>query len=196
MLFYAYQQNSNIVRASARTLLIVPLCCANEKVIVNPCFLVTKSKRAATMTTKGNKNRTIVLPITSDIYGRFMFDNKFAHETIKDLYEGHMDLFPAQMLSGYKLNGRTRLSKNAAGFQMRKIKVTGTNYQIRPSYMFPYCKEQLDFVSKGLFLLKFGVPFWALAFVFGYNGRDKLLFGNFSMRQCKRTEPETWLRYV
>ncbi|MFT6963235.1 MAG: hypothetical protein ACJAWV_002969 [Flammeovirgaceae bacterium] len=32
-----------------------------------------------------------------------------------------------------------------------------------------YCKEQVDFVSTGLFLLKFGVPFWALAFVFGYN---------------------------
>ena len=37
------------------------------------------------------------------------------------------------------------------------------------SPILPYCKEQVAFVSKGLFLLRFGVPFWALAFVFGYN---------------------------
>ncbi len=121
------------------------------------------------MTTKDSKNRTIVLPIASGIYERFMLESKFAHETIKELYESHMDLFPAEMLSGYKLNGRTRLSKKIEGFQMRKIMVAGTNYQIRPSYILPYCREQVDLASKGLFLLKFGVPFWALAFVFGYN---------------------------
>jgi hypothetical protein len=35
--------------------------------------------------------------------------------------------------------------------------------------MLPYCKAKVVEVSKGLFLLKFGVPFWALAFVFCHN---------------------------
>ncbi|MFT5618657.1 MAG: hypothetical protein ACI85I_001892 [Arenicella sp.] len=119
--------------------------------IVNAYFLVTKSKRATTMTIKYSKSRTIVLPIASGIYGRFMLESKFAYETIKELYESHVYLFPAQMLSGYKLNGRMRLSKKIEGFQMRKIMVAGTNYQIRPSYILPYCREQVDLVSRGLF---------------------------------------------
>ena len=73
------------------------------------------------------------------------------------------------MSSHYRLNGKTRISKKITGFRMRKILILGVNYQIRPSFILPYCKEQVSFVSKGLFLLRFGVPFWALAFVFGYN---------------------------
>ncbi len=67
------------------------------------------------MTTKDSESRTIVLPIASGIYERFMLESKFAHETIKELYESHMDLFPVEMWSGYKLNGRTRLSKKIEG---------------------------------------------------------------------------------
>lgn len=121
------------------------------------------------MTAKDRKNRTIVLPIPSTIYKRFVREKEFAHKIIKELYESHQELFPNTMGLEYKLNGRTRVSSKIEGFQMRKIKIKGVNYQIRPSYVFSYCREKVDFVSKGLFLLKFGVPFWALAFVFGYN---------------------------
>ncbi len=38
------------------------------------------------MTTKDSESRTIVLPIASGIYERFMLESKFAHETIKELY--------------------------------------------------------------------------------------------------------------
>lgn len=115
------------------------------------------------------KNRTIVLPLTAEIYENFMKDNDLAHKMLGELHTSHPELFPPSMSSGYKLNGKTRFSKKMAGFQMRKVKIAGINYQIRPSYILPYCREEVGFVSKGLFLLKFGVPFWALAFVFGYN---------------------------
>ncbi len=52
---------------------------------------------------------------------------------------------------------------------MRKIKVDGQNYQIRPSFILPYCRAKTDVASKGFFLKRFGVPFWALAFIFGHN---------------------------
>lgn len=121
------------------------------------------------MTTQDKINRTITLPIPENVYEEFMLDNDLAHKTIQGFYDKIPELFPVDLSLGYKLNGKTRPSKKMAGFQMRKIEVLGINYQLRPSFMFPYCREKVDFVSKGLFLLKFGVPFWALAFVFGYN---------------------------
>jgi len=41
------------------------------------------------------------------------------------------------MSVGYKLNGKTRVSKKL-GLQMRKIKVSGISYRIRPSYILSY----------------------------------------------------------
>ena len=78
-------------------------------------------------------------------------------------------LFLQSMEKEYVFNGKTRKSEKATGFQMRKISIAGQNYQISPSFMLPYCKAKVVEVSKGLFLLKFGVPFWALAFVFCHN---------------------------
>ena len=52
---------------------------------------------------------------------------------------------------------------------MRRIKIGSPIYQLRPSYILPYQKEKVSLASKGLFLYKFGVPFWVLAHVFGYN---------------------------
>ena len=47
------------------------------------------------------------------------------------------------------------------GIQMRKIKVGDITYRIRPSFILPYCRAKTSEASKALFLLKFGVPFWA-----------------------------------
>jgi len=121
------------------------------------------------MGTKDNKKGTIVLPIDVSNYEDFVEHPIKAHEIIGTYYIKHPDLFPKTMKEGYVLNGRTRESKRKEGFQMRKIITGGQTYQIRPSFMLPYCKGEVREVSKGLFLLKFGVPFWALAFVFGHN---------------------------
>lgn len=121
------------------------------------------------MAKQDTKTQTITLPICESNYECFMKDKSLARQILDDLYEKQPELFPMSLSLGYKLNGKTRKSKKELGFQMRKISVQGFNYQIRPSFMLPYCRAKSDVVSKGLFLLRFGVPFWALAFVFGYN---------------------------
>ena len=121
------------------------------------------------MATKDKKKRTIVLPIDVCIYKEFVKSPIKAHEIIQFYYTKYPDFFPKTMEVGYVLNGKTRESKKQKGFQMRKIITGGRTYQIRPSFMLPYCKGEVSEASKGLFLLKFGVPFWALAFVFGHN---------------------------
>lgn len=120
------------------------------------------------MALKGNENRTIVLPILESDYSFFMNDSIQAHAIISQYYMEFPELFPQQMSKGYCLNGKTRLSKKT-GIQMRKIRIAGTSYRIRPSYLLPYLRGKTQDASNGLFLIRFGVPFWALAVVFGRN---------------------------
>jgi len=69
---------------------------------------------------------------------------------------------------GYKLNGRDRKSKKM-NIQLRRIKVGDVVYRICPSYIIPGMRGKTMEVEKVLFLARFGVPFWALAVVFGKN---------------------------
>lgn len=120
------------------------------------------------MALKGKQNRTIVIDISESIYDSFMQDSQVAHSQIQEAIEHHPELFPTRIAAGYVLNGKTRVSKKMA-LQLRKIKVDGISYQIRPSFLLPAMRAKTQEVSKPLFLLRFGVPFWALAFVFGHN---------------------------
>ncbi len=113
-------------------------------------------------------NRTIVLPFTESEYHRFMDDLPFAHKTVAHLFQMHPELFPTDMSQGYFFNGTTRLSKKLK-LKMRKLQINNHQYQIRPSFVLPYMRGMTDEVEKGLFLLRFSVPFWALAIVFGRN---------------------------
>lgn len=121
------------------------------------------------MALKYSENRTIVFSIAETDYTRFMEDSHYAHKLIKEQQEQYPALFPSEMATdGYCLNGKTRLSKKM-GIQMRKIRVSGISYRIRPSYILPYLRGTVQEACHGLFLLRFGVPFWALAVVFGRN---------------------------
>jgi len=136
------------------------------------------------MALKNKQSRTIVLNLSEANYDSFMEDTSIAHEIIKEHYENFPELFPSGMSEGYMLNGRTRKSKKLE-IQMRKIKISGISYRIRPSFVLPYCRAKTEEVTGALFLIKFGVPFWALAHVFGKNPmwwyRLYLSFSNYSI---------------
>ncbi len=120
------------------------------------------------MALKGTQNRTIVINISESIYNSFMQDSQAAHHLIQEAIQHHAELFPPRINGGYVLNGKTRVSKKMS-LQMRKIKVDGISYQLRPSFLLPAMRAKTQEVSKPLFLLRLGVPFWALAYVFGRN---------------------------
>jgi hypothetical protein len=52
---------------------------------------------------------------------------------------------------------------------MRRIRLleTAEVYQLRPEFVMPYMVGRTDEVEKGLYLRRYGVPFDALAYVFG-----------------------------
>ena len=120
------------------------------------------------MALKDKENRTIVLPIEESIYDTFVGDNKIGHVILSNLIRESPELFPPDILDGYIFYGRTRISKKL-NLRMRRIKIKDTIYRLRPGFVLPYCRAKTGEASAGLLLLKFGVPFWALAYIFGRN---------------------------
>jgi hypothetical protein len=77
------------------------------------------------------------------------------------------EAFPEAFSQGYTLKD-ARTSEKIGLLQRRiECKATGEAFTVRPSFVLPYMSGYTDDVSDALFLRSFGVPYWALARVFG-----------------------------
>jgi hypothetical protein len=67
------------------------------------------------------------------------------------------ELFPPEFFNGYLMKDirpSTKLS-----IPVRRIKISGISYTVRPSFVMPYMTGFVNDVEKGLFLGKFDTPF-------------------------------------
>ena len=80
----------------------------------------------------------------------------------------HPELFPSEIVNGYDLHS-TRTSGKLPDVILRRIKLKSSQevFSIAPSSIMPYMTGYTDDVEKALFLLRFGVPYWALTYIFG-----------------------------
>jgi hypothetical protein len=110
---------------------------------------------------------TICLPIRKDDYQALIGEPGQFRRWIDSAFHDAPELFPEGFAKGYTLND-SRLSKKL-GLRLRRVrcKATGAAFTVRPSFALPYMAGLTDDVEKPLFLRRFGVPFWALAHVFG-----------------------------
>jgi hypothetical protein len=110
---------------------------------------------------------TICLPIGKDDYLALIESPVEFRLWIDAAFRELPELFPEAFSQGYLLKD-SRVSKKL-GLPLRRVecKATGQSFTVRPSCALPYMAGWTDDVSKPLFLRRFGVPFWALAFVFG-----------------------------
>jgi hypothetical protein len=105
------------------------------------------------------------VPIPEPTYQRIIDDPRAFRRTIDDCFQRMPELFPRNF-PGYQLMGHRVSAKR--GVTIRRVRLTdGTAYSIRPSFLMPYMTARTEEVQGPLFLRKFGVPFWALARVFG-----------------------------
>ena len=109
-------------------------------------------------------------------YKEIMADPKQANIYIKQQMTSHPELFPPAMADGYKLYGWTTSSKKMPEVRLRRIRLQTKNeagqklaYTIAPCDLLPYLVGTVTEVEKALFLKQFGVPDWALTYVFGRN---------------------------
>lgn len=110
-------------------------------------------------------NKTICLPISQEKHDAIVGDPKKFRKWIDACFVLYSELFPSEIANGYLMKDFYFSQK--LSILIRRIKISGVAYTIRPSFAMPYMTAMVYDIEKALFLRKFGVPFWALSHVFG-----------------------------
>ena len=129
-------------------------------------------------------HRTICLPVSEDAYTRAVNDPAEFRGLLDETFRSMPELFPPNFAHGYELKDDRMSAKQ--GLPIRRILLKdGTAYSVRPSFLMPYMTARVADAENPLFLRKFGVPYWALARVFGrdpmYWFRLECALGRFSV---------------
>lgn len=114
---------------------------------------------------------TICLPLDQDDYLDLIDSPPKFRRWLDQAFRQAPELFPEAFAKGYTLKER-KLSAQL-GLPLRRIrgKAPGAAFTVRPSFVLPYLTGYTADVENPLFLRRLGVPFWALARVFGKDAR-------------------------
>jgi hypothetical protein len=156
------------------------------------------------------RDKSICLPCQSEAdYVRRVGDPHQFRQWLEQMSALHPELFPAALRSGVTLHDSYCSVKQGLRLRRIKLKATGEVYLVRPSAVLPYLAAQTAEVEKALYLRQWGVPFAALAYVFGrdamfyyraglHRGRSKI--GGATVKQAADLPPHlladekhTWL---
>lgn len=88
---------------------------------------------------------------------------------LQTTYAHHPELFPQAWAPGYTWHDRYQVRKQRCVVRRIKLKATREVFSVRPAFLLPYGIGRTAEVEKALFLRHWGVPFDALASVFGRN---------------------------
>jgi len=115
--------------------------------------------------------RTIRFSITETEYACFLNETDFARAFLGQLLAQHPELFPESMGTHYVFYGFTAPSRkmNLRCRRVRPGRRTGPVYTLAPSFVLPYMSGETKAAAGGLLLLRYNVPYWAVAFVLGRN---------------------------
>ena len=121
-------------------------------------------------------NPRVILPIRCNEYQQIASEPKRFRCWLDEMIVEYPNLFPAEIEQGYLLHDYLPESVKLPGIRFRRIKLTAKDESgkqllltIGSSDVMPYMTGYTDEVEKALFLRRFGVPFWALTYVFGHN---------------------------
>jgi hypothetical protein len=112
---------------------------------------------------------TLCLPSSKDDYPRIVGSPAHFRTWIDQTFRNSPELFPEQFAHGYTLKDFRTSKRLKIRIRRIRLKANKRVFSVRPSSVMPYMTARTDEVEKPLFLRAFGVPFWALAHVFGKN---------------------------
>jgi hypothetical protein len=134
-----------------------------------------RRKYSKTRTDVTKPSKRITLPIELERYQEIIGEPDAFRHWVDRMIERYPELFPGTIEDGYTLHDM-RSSRKMPDVRLRRIKLKGCDgrgkalvFTIAPSGVLPYMTGYTDDVEKPLFLRRFGVPFWALSYVFGRN---------------------------
>jgi hypothetical protein len=109
---------------------------------------------------------TICLPVNPEAYRGLVGDPRRFRDWLDRSYRDSPELFPRAFADGYRLKDARVSAK--LGVRLRRVRCkSGGSFSVRPCFVLPYMVGYADRACDPLFLRAFGVPFWALARVFG-----------------------------
>lgn len=117
-------------------------------------------------------NPRVILPIGYGEYQETMATPNSFRRWLDEMIARYPELFPREIEHGYTLHDTLPASMKLADVRFRRIKLKSGEQQvftICSSDVMPYMTGYTDDVEKALFLRRFGVPFWALTYLFGRN---------------------------
>src|SRR5205823_3728476 len=110
---------------------------------------------------------TICLPVSKERYQQVIDSPALYRQWLEEAFRDAPELFPAAFASGYTLKDDRVSAKRGLRLRRIRCKATGAAFSVRPCFVLPYMTAWADQAEGPLFLRAFGVPFWALARVFG-----------------------------
>jgi hypothetical protein len=139
--------------------------------------------------------RTIRLPLAESEYDRFLTDRFYAKDRLEALYGEFAELFPEAFPWGYSFFGFTEPSiKQQLLCRRIRLDQGRTVFTIAPAFVMPYMTGRTQDVDQALFLMRFHVPCWAIAHVFGHDAmywyRLAQGLGRFSLVSTTVKNPE------
>jgi hypothetical protein len=109
---------------------------------------------------------TICPPVDPSAYRDLIDDPRRFRHWLDEAYRDSPELFPRSFAEGYRLKDDRTSAK--LGVRLRRVRCkSGGSFSVRPCFVLPYMVGYADEAGDPLFLRAFGVPFWALARVFG-----------------------------
>lgn len=109
----------------------------------------------------------ICLPFDQPTYPEVVADPTAFRLALAQFFLAMPELFPDGFAEGYLLKDRRPSCKLGLSLRRVRLNATGQSFTVRPSFVLPYMAGWAEDASGPLFLRSFGVPFWALARVFG-----------------------------
>ena len=120
------------------------------------------------------RGKSICLPSESEAeYRHCVDDPRRFRQFVEQMWHHYPELFPAEFGQGFKLHDSYRSRKQEICLRRIKLKATGAVFLVRPSTLLPYLSGKTSDIEKALYLRQWGVPFEALAYVFG---RDAMFY--------------------
>jgi hypothetical protein len=110
---------------------------------------------------------TLCLPFDQALYDQVVADPAAFRQALARFFREMPELFPDGFSRGFRLKDRRRSRKLGLLVRRLRLKATGETFTVRPAFVLPYMAGRAEDASDPLFLRAFGVPFWALARVFG-----------------------------
>lgn len=125
--------------------------------------------RSALTTRPAGGSKQICIPMSRALYEEIWSDAQQVRQRLDQLMHVSPELFPAELLGGYRLTGRLPESKKLPGIRLRQIRHEQSVYTLRPSFVMSYMSGTVEALEHPLLLLSLGVPCWVLTVVFGRN---------------------------